>query len=125
GGTVSCSMSVTNPWRYLRATSSDSCSVSVAMGDPSARRRGFPQVRAQFGEGLAAVLQVGERDVLGRAPDARVDSLPGRAHAAERLEVAAAVGGAALRDGDRSLERIENLGGADRPRRAGERVAAL
>ncbi len=66
-----------------------------------------------MGQRVAAHLQVGEADAFERFANAVIDALPRRADAAVRLEIAAAVRGAALRDRDGALEGIENLGGAD------------
>src|SRR6185503_21225594 len=87
GGTVSCSMSVTNPWRYLRLTRSATWSESVAMFEVLGCCGGLAQIGAQGRQRFATSLQVSETHALERPADAVVDSLPGAADAAVRLEV--------------------------------------
>src|SRR5262245_47292236 len=79
----------------------------------------------QIGQRVTPGLQVGEAHTFERFANARVDALPGRADAAVGLEIAKAVRRAAFGDRDGSLERVEDLGGADRRGGTGKGVTAL
>src|SRR5262245_32826002 len=71
------------------------------------------------------MLQVREAHTLERLADTHVDPLPCHPDTAERFETTTTVHGAALRDCYGAFERVDDLGGADRIRSAGEGVAAL
>src|SRR5512135_50643 len=132
GGTVSDSMSVTKPWRYFCATSASRSCCCVDMPFTSESARAAHGHRADHrgelwtpdGDGFLAS-QLGERQLVERTAEGGVDALPSRARAAYRLEVAGTVVAAALRDGDRSLDRVDDLRCADAGGRAGELVAAV
>src|SRR5690606_23635617 len=69
--------------------------------------------------------EVGEADLIERPAYRHVDALPGMADTAHGFQSAVALAGAALGDGDRSLERIDHVRRADVFRVAGQPVASV
>src|SRR4051812_41928860 len=64
-----------------------------------------------------------EADLRQRAPDGGVESLPGTADAAVVFQAAVSAARGTIRQRDRSLQRIEDGGGADGVRCSGQLVS--
>src|SRR5262245_13873711 len=129
GGSVSDSMSVTKPWRYFCPTSaSRSCGLldmSGSMGCPPAA--GAAQLTRKVGHAHGATFETRklcQGDVAQGAPDRGIHTLPGAPHAAEMLDATLTGAAAALGYGDRTLERVQDRRGTDRPRGARELIPA-
>src|SRR5688572_967445 len=128
GATVSLAMSVTKPWRYLRATrvSSSGCLADMVRSAPrrrAGREREARKVRRR--ERRVAPQQRLEAHVRERAPYGVADALPAVADEAGGLDAAMPRAARAFGERDRAFDRVDDVGGADRGRRAGELVAAV
>src|SRR5690606_19603283 len=69
--------------------------------------------------------EIRKADLIERVAYRHVDPLPGMADAAHGFQPAVALAGAALGDGDRSLERVNHVRGADAVRVPGQPVASV
>src|SRR5688500_6535752 len=127
GATVSLAMSVTKPWRYLRATRVSSSGCFADMARAAARRRAGRDRRARKvrrRENRVAPRQRLEAHVGERMADGPADALPAVTDEAGGLDVAVTRAARAFRERDGSFDRVDDVGGADGGRRAGELVAA-
>src|SRR4051812_4202185 len=64
-----------------------------------------------------------QADLRQRAPDGAIESLPGAADAAAVLQATVSAARGTIRQGDRSLQCVEDGRGADGVRRAGQLVS--
>src|SRR5512138_2679590 len=132
GGTVSDSISVTNPCRYFCPTSASRVGSVCGLLAITTRQsfvRHAAQARERYSRRDGAIgprsRKLGKRDVRERSSYGCVHSLPRVSDAAIRLEPARALLTAALRDRERSLECIEDVRGRNPGSGTRELIAAV
>ena len=74
-------------------------------------------------QGLGLGLEIHQTHLGERSAYTEIDSLPGMSHATNGLQLAVAVRGAALGDGDGAFQGVDDLGGTDLLGRPGQGIA--